>query len=591
MYYPTITELNSSRSMTDVFLGYNHNERIREGEFYDMKNLTSSSYPMMSPRKNRGTYEYPDSQSQHSPQGLITKDALCYVDGSSLFINNKAVTGLILSTEDTECPKQLISMGAYVIIMPDKKWVNTADIAKYGNIEASFTSSSTVSVELCNLDGEVYSSPIILSEAPSISGDESSIPVWIDTSSKPHTLKQYDKSSAMWVAIPTTYLKISATNIGKPFEKGDGVILSGFTEDRLKELNITSVIQEKGDNYIIIIGVIDGYAEQSDVITVARKMPNMDFVIESGNRLWGCRYGTSNNEEIVNEIYASKLGDFKNWSCFEGVSTDSYVASVGTDGHWTGAITYLGYPTFFKENQLHKVYGNYPANFQIQSTACRGVQKGSSQSLAIANETLYYKTRNGIGVYTGALPSEISDVFGGIQYFDAVAGANRDKFYISMRDSDNCYHLFVYDTVKKMWHKEDDLHAECFCSCDGEMYFVDSSDKKIKTMLGSGTEELGLVDWYAVSGIFGTEMPDKKYISRLNIRMSLTYKTTVRFYAEYDSSGEWELLSELKGRSLRTFSFSVRPKRCDHFRLKIEGKGDAKIFSVTKTIEQGSDLR
>ena len=57
---------------------------------------------------------------------------------------------------------------------------------------------------------------------------------------------------------------------------------------------------------------------------------------------------------MVNELYACKLGDFKNWNCFLGISTDSYVASVGTDGPWTGAVTYLGNPIFFKETCLHK---------------------------------------------------------------------------------------------------------------------------------------------------------------------------------------------------------------------------------------------
>ena len=74
----------------------------------------------------------------------------------------------------------------------------------------------------------------------------------------------------------------------------------------------------------------------------------MDFVIESGNRLWGCRYGKALNGETVNEIYASKLGDFRNWYCFAGISTDSYTASVGTDGAFTGAVTYMGRPIFFK---------------------------------------------------------------------------------------------------------------------------------------------------------------------------------------------------------------------------------------------------
>ena len=77
MDYPTLTELNTSRQMVDVFRGYNHNLRIADGEFYDMKNMTSDYYPVLSPRGKRGFYEKPGSV-----QGLIAKDSLCWVDGS-----------------------------------------------------------------------------------------------------------------------------------------------------------------------------------------------------------------------------------------------------------------------------------------------------------------------------------------------------------------------------------------------------------------------------------------------------------------------------------------------------------------------------
>ena len=54
MKLPILQELPTSREMIDVFGGYNHNLRIGEGEFYDMKNLTSSDYPVLSPRPQRG---------------------------------------------------------------------------------------------------------------------------------------------------------------------------------------------------------------------------------------------------------------------------------------------------------------------------------------------------------------------------------------------------------------------------------------------------------------------------------------------------------------------------------------------------------
>ena len=49
MQYPTLTELENTVEITNAFGGYNHNLRISPGEFYDMQNLTSSSYPVLSP--------------------------------------------------------------------------------------------------------------------------------------------------------------------------------------------------------------------------------------------------------------------------------------------------------------------------------------------------------------------------------------------------------------------------------------------------------------------------------------------------------------------------------------------------------------
>lgn len=580
MKLPILNELPTSREMIEVFGGYNHNLRIGEGEFYDMKNLTSADYPVLSPRPKRGIYASP-----LATQGMIEKDNLCYVDGRD-FVTDGYRIDMGLSTEEGNNVKTLISMGAYVIIMPDKKYINTTNLSDFGNIEASVTTTGTVKFELCKNDGTVYTDANASDTEPE---DPLHMELWIDTSSIPHTLKQYSATTMMWINIATTYIKITATGLGVPFANGDGVTISGVEGD-LTDLNNAMVIHQRGADFIVVTGVISKTTTQDTPIKVERRMPNMDFIVESENRLWGCRYGTALNGKVVNEIYASKLGDFKNWFCYMGLSTDSYAASCGTDGQWTGAITHLGYPLFFKENFLHKVYGNFPANFQIQSTACRGVERGSGNSLAIVNEVLYYKGRSGVCAYDGSLPGEISYQFGEERYSEAVGGSHGNKYYISMKDNKGAYNLFVYDTAKGLWHKEDEVNALCFCSCRDELYYIDRTDKKIKTILGSGTEGEGPIEWMAETGIIGTSSPDKKYVSRLNIRMALDKGAKVTFYAQYDSFGEWHHISSMVGTSLRTFTVPVRPRRCDHFRLRIVGTGDGKIYSIAKTIEEGSDI-
>ena len=584
MKYPTFAVPSSNRNMVDVFKGYNHNLRIGNGEFFDMENMTSDYYPILAPRGKRGVFAAPAA-----PSGLIAKDNLCYVDGTQFIMNGYPVD-MGLSTAAEDCPKQLISMGAYVIILPDKMYINTADLTDFGNIEAKFTTSENVSFTLCKIDGSVYNAEYIQANEPD---EPENMALWIDTSSTPHTLKQWSATSAIWVSVPTTYIKISSAGIGAAFSQYDGVTISGVVAEELQDLNGTMVVWDRADDYIVVVGIIDNITTQTveeGKITVTRQMPNMDFVVESENRLWGCRYGVATNGAVVNEVYASKLGDFKNWNCFMGISTDSYAASVGTDGQFTGAITMPGYVLFFKENCIHKVYGNYPANFQIQTTICRGVQRGCERSLAIVNEIIYYKARHAVCAYDGSLPTEISAPLGENRYNNAVAGAHGNKYYISMEDTEGKYHLFVYDTAKGMWHREDNLRADCFCSCREELYCIDRGSKKIITMLGSGEQEKDKVSWMAQTGIIGTDMPDMKYISRLIIRMSMEIGAKVRFLVQYDSMGGWEQVGVVSSTSLRSVSVPIKPRRCDHFRLRMEGTGDARIYSITKTIEQGSDI-
>lgn len=586
MKYPTLSALSTSREMVDIFAGYNHNLRIGNGEFFDMKNLTSDTYPVLSPRRQRGEYALPSN-----PQGLIAKDSLCYVDGSD-FVINKFHVAMGLSTDEDKCPKTLVSMGSYVIILEDKMWINTVkeddqSTFEFGYIETSKTTpeGEAVSFTHCKLDGTEYENVKVSDTAPD---DPQNEQYWIDTSSSPHVLKQYSTANAMWASVATTYIKISAAGLGKDFAEGDGVRIKDITVDELQDLNNTMIVWGRGDEYIIVTGILSKVRTQDTPITVERRMPEMDFVIESNNRLWGCKYGFNSDGDVVNEIYASKLGDFKNWNCFAGISTDSYAASVGTDGQFTGAITHLGYPIFFKEGFMHKVYGNFPANFQIQTTPCRGVQKGSHKSLVAVNETLFYKSRSGVCAYDGSLPTEVSPALGDVSYSNAVAGSIGNKYYISMMDTSNIYHLFVFDTAKGMWHKEDNTRAKEFCNCRGDLYFIEGNI--IKSVLGSGTPYATPIEWMAETGIIGTDSPDKKYISRIDVRMSLTFGAKVYFYVEYDSEEGWEHLYTMAGTTLRSFAVPIRPKRCDHLRLRILGEGDAKIYSICKTIEQGSDM-
>ena len=595
MKYTTLPVQKSSRDMLSVFRGYNHNLQIAEGEFYDMKNMTSDHFPLLSSRGKRGVYT-----SAGNVGGIIAKEKLCYVSGEAFVIGDTRVDmGLSAGT------KQLVSMGAYVIILPDKKYINTQDTEDRGDIESAFDTVDKVSFDVSTADGKAYTHIVISSTKPESTPPETEdeLPanertVWINTANINNvTLNMYSRSTASWVPV-TPYTRISSTGIGVNFEKHDSITISGIVEDviigSVEALNGTWVLRDKGDDYLVVDAFVwrgVTLKPEDATVHVAREMPNIDFLIESENRLWGCRYGIAKNGDFVNEIYASALGDFKNWSRFMGTAADSYAVSCGTDGPFTGAIPLDGYPLFWKENYLHKIYGNYPANYQVQTTECRGVQAGCANSLVIVNEVLYYKSRSAVCAYDGSLPVEVSAALGTERYSFAAAGCIGNKYCISMEDEKGEWHLFVFDTARGLWHREDNFRADGFCQLQGELYAIDHGSKKIVTMLGSGMQDKNPVDWMVQTGVLGLGMPDNKYISRINIRMSLDLGSRVRFLIQYDSSGKWEHLFSMSGTSLQSYTVPVRPRRCDHFCLRMEGIGQVRVYSISKTIEQGSDAR
>ena len=51
MRYPQLKAQAATRKIVDVFRGYNHNLRVGVGELFEMENLTSECFPVLSPRK------------------------------------------------------------------------------------------------------------------------------------------------------------------------------------------------------------------------------------------------------------------------------------------------------------------------------------------------------------------------------------------------------------------------------------------------------------------------------------------------------------------------------------------------------------
>ena len=446
------------------------------------------------------------------------------------------------------------------------------------------------------------------------------------------------------------YYDVEQLKFRKSLLAGDTLRLKGF-EELYEEISdgyhvVQNVFSVTTDSKTVLGFTIEGLLKIEDLtstqvdvnrdiptgssIVIERALPHMDYMCEADNRLWGCHYGEDRNGNFVNEIYCSARGDFFRWIQGAADNDDSPVTfSIGIDGPWTGCVNYGGAPTFFKERCMHRIGGYGASGFYVQDTPVRGVMSGASDSLAVVNGVLYYYADGAAMAYDGSLPVPVSEKLGRLSgYGHAVGGAYGNKYYLSLCDKasselhvppthmiltrpERC-DLYVLDTEKGLWHREDDCEICSMAWSSDDLAFVvvgegtDSENgvsfRRLTYTLCSvrGSDRVGggaagwavegaAIPWYAVSGIIGLETPDKKYLSKISIRLHLDEGASVRVSVEYDSLGTWKQVLATSAMQMKTLTVPIIPMRCDHMRLRLDGVGGCKVYSIAKTFTEAED--
>lgn len=590
MLYPQLNAVAEQRLYTQQFVGLDRRPRTNEGAFADMENMTGDPWPLLCSRRKRGLV-----RTIGDPRGMLALGKLAWIDGSTLYFDGQATPVNDLSLEADMLPKQMVSMGAYIIVFPDGAYYNTVDASDHGSMNRYFSSAGPVTIDLCTMDGIDFPREklTVSDQAPEEKEDGD---YWLDTSGEKHYLYQWRDLYEEWIGVSSVYVRISAAGIGRGLNVQDNVTISGVTytgtdeamRKQLEFLNETHIVQAVAEDFLVVIGVIDQrYIMEEGSIRADRKAPNMDFVFECNNRLWGCRYGEQDGE-TVNRIYATALGDFKNWRKYMGTSQDSYYVNVGTEGPFTGAAAHNGYPYFFKENYVHKIYGDMPSNYQMQTTVCEGVKEGSGKTLLNVGGALYYVGLNGVEMFS-SMPEHASQALGAGKLSGGAAGAIDGKYYLSVMEESGAYSLYVLDAARGIWHREDESRALAFARVDDELYML-LEDGRLYALNGSeGTQETDIA-WWAESPVVGYEYPDFKTLSRFNLRMKLGADATFRTLIQYDSSGEWvDKGTVTGGGKVRTYTLPIVPRRCDHLKIRIEGTGDMQLYTFARILRVGAD--
>ena len=614
--------LQNGRQMLRAFGGVNETYGCSEAELSSSLNFSARGYPALQTRAVRKKV-----RAVKDVNGMYHLNGLLVCRGTTLeYTPDDSETregAVVLEHALTNDRKALTGMGTKVLIWPDKKAFDTetGELSELGAVWEIGEAGMTVTP--CDTEGKTYTPGSVGETEPEAPEDgqlflkgDPETPYGMDS-----MLLKYSTKNKKWQEIMLQSLRIHCPGLGAAMKENDTVTLSGVPQrvcDALAkglngEISISTLdgddiitalaLPKKSDRYygswtVLRSGTawqsLDGKATENEAadapVKAERRVPDLDFVTEQGNRVWGC-----NRKE--NSIYACALGDPTNWYSYRGIASDSYAVSVGSDGAFTGAASCLSYILFFKENCIHKLYGSKPSDYQRSSVRCRGVAAKAAGSLCVIAETLYYLSPDGVMAWSGSLPAKVSGALdtGKLTAADWAMGGQLDaRYYLYLHrraDGDGSGRLLVYDTEKGLWHEESPAGTEMVSTgqqlylWDGSALWAAGSDRETE-----GEEEANL-RFEAVTGDIGMSMPDDKYISRVTLRLDALAHTVVTVAVSYDG-GAWETVGSCAvTQEHQRVNLPFVPRRHDLMRLKFSGTGQMTLRSMAFTAADAAGAR
>lgn len=607
------------RKRTQVkFRGYN--ALGTEGELCHTENLTSDYYPELASRPPRRIVE-----TLSEPRGIAGGSNYYSVDGTEL--SGYRMGEWTLPDRDTV--RTFAQLGDYMTIWPDKKALDVKTLL-LSDLEASVTGDAAtddVTMRFYSEDGEISSEANgmkfgQLSLTPAFrAGDAVTISGCTRHPANNKTVIVRKTHGIALICLDNTFELdevITMTADAAGLAAGDYAInekdalgyeylcctLPAMSEGDTLKINTvdfragtwtgTATVSgapqtvqisagSYGDPVLSFVSSLEDYAEPG-AVTVSRTAPDLEHVFAHDNRLIGLAGDT---------VYVSKLGDPFNWNVFDGVASDSWTGQTGTPGVFTGGISYGGYPRLFKQDWIFTLYGDYPGEYELASYRQPGVYRDSARSLAIGCGRLFYLSAEGPCVYAGREPVRIADAFGVDKYHAGVGGADDRRYYLSVKDGDGDSHLFAYDIRNGLWMREDGTEALAMCNYLGSVLCL-AADGTVSA-LGrprwpeSNYEDEGDIAWVAEFGDIALSSPDRKRVTKVQLRLDMEPGSTAAVWIRYDGETAWQLVSELTARRKRSAALPIVPRRLDRLRLKLEGEGPCRISSLSIEYAPNSD--
>lgn len=302
-------------------------------------------------------------------------------------------------------------------------------------------------------------------------------------------------------------------------------------------------------------------------LTVRKPLPDLDFICESDNRLWGI-----NRSE--NRVYASRRG-----------APDSFFDHGGTDGAWnmtfgsedsfTAVCAFGGGVCCFKENKLHKILGTSPAQYYVSDYNMEGVAQGCERSLQIIGQQLYYKGVHGVYAYSGTAPKLVSAPLGELHLRSACAGTDGRIYYLSGQ-TDSGGMRYAFDLLHKIWVKESTEDTRAYACIDGMMYMLHSQGVFIHN-LPDRSQSTYMLEFAP----FCEDTLSKKTYTKLLFRVAMAAGSGLSVYLSTDGKDRIQVYTHTPD-SDTTVTVPVRVQRCSSFSVRLEGRGDVKLTGMLR---------
>lgn len=91
-------------------------------------------------------------------------------------------------------------------------------------------------------------------------------------------------------------------------------------------------------------------------------------------------------------------------------------------------------------------------------------------------------------------------------------------------------------------------------------------------------------------GDFTHEDPNRKGVSKFQLRVEVEQGATLELLVQFDSDGVWKSVKTMKPDKKKSYYLAVVPRRCDHYRIKLAGTGMWRLYSMTRESYSGSEL-